>query len=426
MTAAALPRTPRHLAAGSGAAADSLVLADGTIWSHAATLGTYIKGDQFTIGPEQVQNAVRVFTAGYPQKIPVDYSHALTSSDPEIRKLRAQGLAPKAGDVQELRAVLSTADFAGDIKAAAEKLSGQVGRSLDDPRNLGLWMRWKPTARALQAIRAGEYTELSITFDEDLPHNVDEKGQGFGLWAVALLNGPFLDGMLPVAASRTDDPPLATPATRENTMTTPNTKLLSLVAAVRGKPVSTDDEAIVELTGLQAELTELRAIRDYRAVVGAELEGEIDVTKVVAKIRQLKADNATAAAAAKDAKALSIKTTVDATIKEHEGRIGSVPLREMLTRQLTGELEANKKLEDTDTLKTIKSLPSAQSLGQRAAADPSGAGAADNDGERFNARVKELMASDPELKELTQKNGFSVAWREAGRRAEKELAAAKK
>ena len=41
---------------------------------------------------------------------------------------------------------------------------------------------------------------LDATFDEDIPHNTDEKGQGFGLWAVALLNRPFLDDMLPVAA----------------------------------------------------------------------------------------------------------------------------------------------------------------------------------------------------------------------------------
>jgi phage I-like protein len=71
-------------------------------------------------------------------------------------------------------------------------------------------MRWKPTARALAAIKAGEYTELSIAFDEDIPNNVDGEGQGFGLWAVALSTRPFLDDMLPVAASRDTDPPPAT------------------------------------------------------------------------------------------------------------------------------------------------------------------------------------------------------------------------
>jgi hypothetical protein len=163
-----------------------------------------------------------VFTNGYPKKVPVDYEHASTTDDPEVRKLRAQGLVPKAGDVVELRGVFSSEDFTGDLKSAAEKLSAQAQRPLDDPRNLGLWMRWKPTSRALNAIKAGEYTELSIAFDEDLPRNTDGAGQGPGLWAVALLNTPFLDDMLPVAARATRTRPGAgrtrQPFTRETNM----------------------------------------------------------------------------------------------------------------------------------------------------------------------------------------------------------------
>src|SRR4051812_48878754 len=97
-------KTPHYLGAPQSlSAGEGLVLADGTLWSHAATMGTRTKGDQFTIGETEVKNAVKVFTEGYPRKIPVDYEHASTTSDPEIRKLRAQGSVPKAGDVVELK-----------------------------------------------------------------------------------------------------------------------------------------------------------------------------------------------------------------------------------------------------------------------------------------------------------------------------------
>jgi hypothetical protein len=120
---------------------------------------------------------VKVFTSGYPQKIPVDYDHGSTTADPEVRKLRVQGQVPKAGDVLELRGV-----FAADrVHRRSEGGRGKARRAgrppLDDARNFGLWMRWKPTARALAAIKAGEYTELSIAFDDDIPHNTTAKGR---------------------------------------------------------------------------------------------------------------------------------------------------------------------------------------------------------------------------------------------------------
>jgi phage I-like protein len=149
-------------------------------------------------------------------------------------------------------------------------------------------MRWKPTQRALAAVKAGEYTELSIAFDSDLPNNVDGAGQGPGLWAVALLNTPFLDDMLPVAASRDSDTP---PGGRSATPTTErpmNAKLIALVAAVRGKPVSTEDEAIAELTAHRDELTELRTLVPFRDVVAAEFSNEKDPAKIVTAIRELR------------------------------------------------------------------------------------------------------------------------------------------
>jgi hypothetical protein len=150
---------------------------------------------------------------------PVDYNHASTTT---IRrsKLRAQGMVPKAGDVLELRARAQ--------RRRLHRRSQSRGREAERAKRPHA--RRRAQSRSVDAVEADrararrdqgrEYTELSITFDEDLPHNVDERGQGFGLWAVALLNTPFLDDMLPVAASRdTDQPPARErPASREGSM----------------------------------------------------------------------------------------------------------------------------------------------------------------------------------------------------------------
>lgn len=402
---------------------DTLVLADGTIWSHAATLGTRTKGGEFTIGADEVRNAVTVFTSGYPQKIPVDYNHASTDSDPEIRKLRAQGMVPKAGDVLELRAVLSVADFTGDLKSTAEKLAAKSGRTIDDARNLGLWMRWKPTARALAAIKAEEYTELSITFDEDLPHNVDERGQGFGLWAVALLNTPFLDDMLPVAASRdTDQPPgpRERPASREGSMT--KLTALSVAAAMLGRSVASDEEALNELNALVPQFRELTALREGREILAVELGGEKDPTKQVAKIRELRTQLKAAQDAEAEQKKATIKTTVEATITKYEKAISSVPLRKMLTANLTAELEKGVELEKTETLATLKTLGPATNLGQNSAGDLGGAGV--DDDVKIDARARELLESDSKLKALNARDSHE-AYKEAVIQAGRELRAAK-
>jgi hypothetical protein len=394
---------------------ESLVLADGTLWSHAATLGTRFKGTEFTIDQPCVENFVKVFTTGYPQKIPVDYDHGSTTPDPDIKKLRVQGQVPKAGDVLELRGVFSATEFTGDLKAAAEKLSVQAGRPLDDPRNLGLWMRWKPTARALQAIKAGEYTELSIAFDDDLPHNVDGSGQGPGLWAVALLNTPFLDDMLPVAASRSEPPP-ARPASPERS----SMKLtaLSVAAALLGRAITSEDEALQELNNLGPHLKELGIMREYRDIVGAEFNGEKDPAKVVTSIRALRNELKTAQDAAAEQKKLGVKAAVDATIKSYEKAIGTVALRAMLTRELTRELEAGTELEKTETMKTLKELAPDRKFAQ--SAGPDIGGAATDDDEKLHARAKEILATDPELKALSATN-YGEAYKRATSRAYQEF-----
>ncbi|HVX39606.1 MAG TPA: phage protease [Gemmatimonadaceae bacterium] len=418
---ASAPDARRHVAAAltSLSAGDGILQADGTLWSHAATLGTRVKGDPFTIDQATVENFVHVFSSGYPQKVPVDYDHASTSPDPEIRKLRAQGQVPKAGDVLELKGVFAAADFTGALKTAAEQLATKAGRALDDPRNYGLWMRWKPTSRALQRIKDGEYSELSITFDDDWPDNSTGTGQGPTIIAVALTNLPFLDDMLPVAASRLE-PAAADPRSLnapERTMTQKLT-VLSVVAAMLGKAVSTDDEALTELQALQPQL---KSMREYNQVIVAEL-GESDPLKAVAKIREYRTSAETAQRDAAEQKKAAIKSTVENTVKEYEKAL-TVPLREMMVRQLTGELEAGKKLEDSETLKTLKSLKPLGITERASGADDGSSSATSEDDEKLDAKAKELMQSDPEVKAMYAREGFSKAFRLALTKADKLLGA---
>jgi phage I-like protein len=396
-------------------APDSLVLADGTIWSHAATLGTRFKGDSFTIDKACVENFVRVFTSGYPQKVPVDYEHASTTDDPEVRKLRAQGMVPKAGDVVELQGVFAPSEFAGTLKDAAEKLSAQANRPLDDPRNLGLWMRWKPTQRALAAVKAGEYTELSIAFDEDLPRNTDGEGQGPGLWAVALLNTPFLDDMLPVAASRDTGRSPAAPGSHEGGMK--NLTVLSVAAAVLGRAITSEDEALQELSNLGPQLVELKATQQFREVLAAEFSNEKDATKIVTTIRELRAKVANAEQAAKDAKTKELKATVDATMEKHKAKL-TVPLRALMATQLTSELDAGKKLEDTDTVKALESMKTLGIFTQESSGDAGAAGTDDDD--KLEARAQEILREDPVLSKKAAGDHYG-AYMQALARADREM-----
>jgi phage I-like protein len=377
-------------------ATESLVSSDGTIWSHAATLGTRFKGDSFTIDQSVVQNFVKVFTSGYPKKVPVDYEHASTTDDPEVRKLRAQGMVPKAGDVVELRGVFSPNEFGGDLKTAAEKLSAQANRPLDDPRNLGLWMRWKPTQRALAAIKAGEYTELSIAFDDDLPHNTDGNGQGPGLWAVALLNTPFLDDMLPVAASRDPHQASGTRPDAEHSHETPlmNQKLISLVAALRSKSVATEDEAITELTALQADLQRATANTTFRESIVAEFGNEADASKIIGTVRELRAKVASAEQAAKEAKAKELKASVDAALDRHKNKL-TVLDRDIYAEKLTAELESGVKLEDTKVVKALEAKKELSIFTQSSSGDAGAAGTDDDD--KLEALAQQLLREDPVL-----------------------------
>lgn len=388
---------------------DQLLLPDGSIWSHAATLGTYVRDNEFTIDQTMIENFVRVFTSGYPQKIPVDYEHGTVNG----ATLRGQPV-PKAGDVLELKGVFATEDFTGDLRSTAEKLTAKADRALDDERNLGLWMRWKPTPRALGMIQGEEYSDLSIAFDR-VPHNATGADQGEVLISIALTNLPFLDTMLPVAASRDlGGSPSATGSREEQSM---SNKMLAATTALTGKAVTTEDEGVTELNALS---TELRATRDFTAVLSAEI-GEKDPAKAVASIRALKATNATLTAKAKDEQKARIATSVESFLKTHEKRIASVPLKNMFARQLTGELDAapDTKVEETETGKTVAGLPETGTTERASGADIGGEKAGDD--VKLDAKAKELMNSDAELKELSRVQGFNVAFPRALSMAREQL-----
>jgi hypothetical protein len=153
--------------------------------------------------------------------------------------------------------------------------------------------------------------------------------------------------------------------------------------------------------------------------VATEL-GITDPAKAVERIKQLTTENAEFKTKAEKAVKDAAKATAEATVKEYEANISSAPLRKMLVTQLTGELEAGKELEKTETLATLKSLGKAKNLGQSSAGDTGdGAGTTED---KVVARAKELMASDPEIKELAKSDRLK-AYNAAVDKAEEELSA---
>jgi biotin carboxyl carrier protein len=197
-----------------------------------------------------------------------------------------------------------------------------------------------------------------------------------------------------------------------------NAKLIALVAAVRGKPVSTEDEAIAELTAHQTEMMELRALVPFRDVIVAEFSNEKDAAKIVGTIRELRASVAAADLAAKDAKTKELKATVDATMEKHKAKL-TVPLRSLMAGQLTTELAAGKKLEETDTVKALESMKTLGIFTQDAAGDIGGA--ATDDDVKIDVRANELLDTDPRLKALAARSGRHEAYKEAVVQAGREI-----
>lgn len=386
---------------------DTVLMADGTLWSHAATLGMRTKGSAFNIDRAAVENFVRLYkTLPGARKLCIDYEHGTVNGATSMGQP-----VPKAGDVYELAGVFAESDFTGALRIAAEKLAKQAGRPLSDPRNFGLWTRWKPTARALGYIQAGEITEMSIAFDMDLASNVDGSQHGPGLLSIALTNLPFLDDMLPVAASKTPN----TPAPRGDTMTTPNTnaRVLALVGALAGTAVSSEDEAVAALTAHTPEHTRLRTFaRDVSDAIG-----ETDPTKALAKVKTLTSENTRLTTEAAAAKKTAIATQVEAFLVKHEKKL-TVPLKKMMANALSKELEDGAKtIAETETAKTIESLPDTGITSQASLGDPGKSG---SDDEKLLSRVRELLKTE-EIKELSRTDGHNAAYNRACELAEQEF-----
>lgn len=350
----------------------SNIMPDGTLWSHAATLGEYIKGSTFQLDAEAARNFVRVFNSGYPQKAPVDYEHESVTKDPRVDSVP---WTRRAGEIIEVAAVLGLDDLNLPMrKQVADEAARRAKLGITKPVSpLGVWIRWEPTARALAMVQAREVTEMSIAFHPDFPNNVTGEGQGPTLLSVALTNTPFLDQMHPVAASRGESGHRAdTPEHHtERHMPTPQKSAFALAQLLgRSGPFGSDDEAmdasVARITSLNQQVADLEPVKAVVETLSAEL-GEPDREKIVGNVRQLKAAVAIAEQRAKDERAAKITSEVATFIGANEAKIATKPMREYFTRQLTAELETGSTLADAPTAGVIKSMTVV--LGRKAPTD---------------------------------------------------------
>jgi hypothetical protein len=168
-----------------------------------------------------------------------------------------------------------------------------------------------------------------------------------------------------VAASRDLGGSPAAPGKEENTMS--KITMLAAAAALFGKPVVDEDQAVTELTALQAELPRLR---EFSGAVGKEL-GETDPAKAVAKVRELTAAVARHEQAAKDAQAAAMKTTVEATLKEHE-RSSSPRCARCSSASSRASSARGRSAKDTDVVKALTAAPATGITGRSSGTDLGG------------------------------------------------------
>jgi hypothetical protein len=369
------------------------LLPNGTLWSHAVVPGTYFRGGEFTIGEKELTSFVKNFEKGYPSKVPVDYEHTSTNG------ATTMGPQAKAGTAVEMHAVLTAADITPEIQAAVDRTEAEW-KSLGITRKvnpLGLWVRWAPTPRAHEMLKAREYTEMSIAFNDVHPNNVTGENQGPTLLAIALTNRPFIDSMASIAASAS------------TTERTPMVKFFSLLSANRGKPVTNEDEAATELNALTDKVktteAQLATATQFVDVVAAEFGGEKDASKVLAKIRELTSTNATLAARAEKADDGRIAAVVEGVMLANEKKL-TKPARAMYATQLTANLKAGQELGKTDTEKVLSSLPQLSGTTQSTAADEGKGLTADA---QLSARVVEISEKHPAISKMTDPNARALA-----------------
>jgi phage I-like protein len=380
---------------------DSALQSDGTLWTHAATMGTRIKGSEFTIDKTVIENFVNVFKSGYPQKLCVDYEHGTMNGATDFGQP-----VPAAGQIVELKGVYSVDDFTGDLKTTAEKLAAKINRPLSDARNFGLWMRWRPTARAAQMVSSREYTEVSIAFSHDYPDNETGEGQGPTILSVALTNTPFLDDMLPVAASRDHDRGTSTELDEKRNRSMPVPQMLQRAAALFGRAFTNEDEVV---TAAEERINTLSRDNDsmkpkvtaYDAV--ASVIGESDPTKVAEKVRTLKTDVDTARKEKDDASNKAADSEADKILLKHETRLTPAQ-RDYFKPQLVTELKAGAKSGETKVEKVIESFPENKSLGRKSASDGGKDAPTDRDS-RVLLRAEQLKEERSDLKAEVAKGG---------------------
>jgi hypothetical protein len=82
-------------------------------------------------------------------------------------------------------------------------------------------------------------------------------------------------------------------------------------------------------------------------------------------------------------------------MEKHKAKL-TVPLRALMAAQLTTELGAGKKLEETDTVKALESMTSLGIFTQESSGDAGAAGTEDDD--KLEAMAQELLREDPILR----------------------------
>lgn len=373
---------------------DVITLADGTVWSHAAVLGEFdhpVSG-RFKVDEPTVRAFVSNFETGYPSKVPVDYDHGTTNGIAD-----GSAIVRKAGDIVEMKSVFTDADMNADIKAVVDNYAARrtaLGIKSRPPKPYGLWVRWFPTPRGADTVKSREYTEMSISFVDKLEDKTG-KLQGPTILAVALTNNPFLDDMIPIAASRPHGGSAAALAT-ENLDTMPS-KLLTLLSAVLGKPVDDEESAARELSSASGSIREMTALSNFRTTIAAEFNGETGADKIVASVRELRGKVTAAETEAKNARKASSLARAKAIVGIHESKL-IVPEKEFFERELARELEADPDETKSSISKILEAKTGLKALATQSSAVDTGRGI--DEDTAIAAKAEEIYANDAEIKAL--------------------------
>jgi hypothetical protein len=153
----------------------------GPVWIQVAKAGAFRghPSGPFELGAKQFDEIVRNFKATANQRVPVDYEH-VSEADPTSGSIPTKG-APAQGWIV-------------DLENRGDTLWGLV--------------EWRPDARAY--IRDGAYRYLSPAIRFGAKDRDTGKPCGARLTSAALTNQPFLDGMMPLAASDKTETNMAT------------------------------------------------------------------------------------------------------------------------------------------------------------------------------------------------------------------------